>query len=58
VLDEMPDAYKDLDQVMANQADLVEPVRRFRPLATYKGAERPRRSRSRSERRRTTDEER
>ena len=43
VLDEMPAAYKDLDSVMANQADLVEPVRRFRPLATYKGADPPRR---------------
>jgi tRNA-splicing ligase RtcB len=43
VLDEMPGAYKDLDEVMANQADLVEPVRRFTPLATYKGADAPRR---------------
>lgn len=43
VLDEMPDAYKDLDQVMANQADLVEPVKKFTPLATYKGTERSRR---------------
>jgi tRNA-splicing ligase RtcB len=43
VLDEMPGAYKDLDEVMANQADLVETVRRFTPLGTYKGAERPRR---------------
>jgi tRNA-splicing ligase RtcB len=45
VLDEMPGAYKDLDEVMANQSDLVRPLRWFRPLATYKGAERPRRSR-------------
>jgi tRNA-splicing ligase RtcB len=51
VLDEMPGAYKDLDEVMAAQADLVEPVRRFRPLATYKGAERQRRSRRRKGRR-------
>ena len=43
VLDEMPAAYKDLDVVMAAQADLVEPVKRFAPLGTYKGAERPRR---------------
>jgi len=50
VLDEMPGAYKDLDEVMANQADLVEPVRRFTPLATYKGVDRPRR-RSRAGRR-------
>jgi tRNA-splicing ligase RtcB len=42
VLDEMPGAYKDLDAVMANQADLVETVRRFTPLATYKGADAPR----------------
>jgi tRNA-splicing ligase RtcB (3'-phosphate/5'-hydroxy nucleic acid ligase) len=45
VLDEMPAAYKDLDQVMADQADLVEPVKRLLPLATYKGADRPRRRR-------------
>ena len=43
VLDEMPGAYKDLDDVMANQADLVETVRRFTPLGTYKGADAPRR---------------
>jgi tRNA-splicing ligase RtcB (3'-phosphate/5'-hydroxy nucleic acid ligase) len=43
VLDEMPAAYKDLDEVMAAQADLVEPVRRFTPFGTYKGADRPRR---------------
>ena len=42
VLDEMPAAYKDLDHVMAAQADLVEPVRRFTPIGTYKGAEKPR----------------
>jgi tRNA-splicing ligase RtcB (3'-phosphate/5'-hydroxy nucleic acid ligase) len=47
VLDEMPAAYKDLDAVMAAQADLVEPVRRFMPLGTYKGAERPRRRKKR-----------
>ncbi|MDP8992774.1 MAG: RtcB family protein [Actinomycetota bacterium] len=45
VVDEMPAAYKDLDEVMANQADLVEPVRRYTPLATYKGSEPPRRRR-------------
>lgn len=42
VLDEMPGAYKDLDAVMRAQADLVEPVRRLTPLATYKGSEPPR----------------
>ena len=46
VLDEMPAAYKDLDQVMAAQADLVEPVRRFTPIGTYKGAEKPRKRKS------------
>jgi tRNA-splicing ligase RtcB len=40
VLDEMPGAYKDLDEVMAQQADLVEPVRRFTPVGTYKGVDR------------------
>lgn len=45
VLDEMPGAYKDLDQVMAHQADLVEAVLRLMPLATYKGADSPRRRR-------------
>jgi tRNA-splicing ligase RtcB len=57
VLDEMPDAYKDLDEVMASQRDLVEPVRRFRPLGTYKGAE-PRRRSRRARRRWRPDEER
>ena len=45
VLDEMPGAYKDLDAVMTAQADLVETVRRFTPLATYKGVDRPSRRR-------------
>jgi len=43
VLDEMPGAYKDLGEVMSAQADLVEPVRRFTPVATFKGADPPRR---------------
>lgn len=43
VLDEMPGAYKDLDEVMANQADLVAAVRRFTPMGTYKGADPPKR---------------
>lgn len=47
VLDEMPGAYKDLDEVMANQAELVEPVRKFTPLATLKGSDRPRRRKGR-----------
>jgi tRNA-splicing ligase RtcB len=35
--DEMPQAYKDIDHVMANQADLVEAEERLRPLAVVKG---------------------
>jgi tRNA-splicing ligase RtcB len=31
-LDEAPQAYKDIDQVMAAQADLVVPVARFDPM--------------------------
>lgn len=45
VLDEMPAAYKDLDEVMANQADLVEARVVLRPIGTYKGSETSRRSR-------------
>jgi tRNA-splicing ligase RtcB len=45
VLDEMPGAYKDLDAVMANQADLVEARVHLTPLGTYKGADPPRRKR-------------
>jgi tRNA-splicing ligase RtcB (3'-phosphate/5'-hydroxy nucleic acid ligase) len=46
-LDEAPQAYKDLDTVIFNQSDLVEPVRRLRPIMNVKGAgktERKRRS--------------
>lgn len=35
--DEMPDAYKDVDTVMAQQADLVQPRYRLTPLAVAKG---------------------
>ena len=35
--DEMPQAYKDIDRVMANQLDLVEPEVRLTPLAVVKG---------------------
>lgn len=35
--DEMPDCYKDIEQVMTNQVDLVEPVHRLLPLAVVKG---------------------
>ena len=59
VLDEMPGAYKDLDEVMANQRDLVRPLRRLTPVATYKGSEAPRRNRRRgSQRSWRPDEER
>ncbi|GIW10946.1 MAG: RNA-splicing ligase RtcB [Dehalococcoidia bacterium] len=37
--DEAPQAYKDLTQVMQNQADLVEPVSRLLPLLNVKGVE-------------------
>jgi tRNA-splicing ligase RtcB len=36
-LDEAPGAYKDIDEVMANQQDLVEIVHRLRPIAVIKG---------------------
>ena len=35
--DETPMCYKDIDQVMENQADLVEPVYRLLPLMVVKG---------------------
>ena len=37
VLDELPAAYKDIEQVMANQADLVEVVARLRQVMVVKG---------------------
>jgi tRNA-splicing ligase RtcB len=37
VLDEIPSAYKDIDQVMANQADLVEIVHTLRQVMNVKG---------------------
>ncbi len=36
-LDEAPGAYKDIDQVMADQADLVEILEQLSPLAVIKG---------------------
>jgi tRNA-splicing ligase RtcB (3'-phosphate/5'-hydroxy nucleic acid ligase) len=39
LIDEIPGAYKDLDQVMADQADLVEVVHRLETLVNYKGVE-------------------
>jgi RNA-splicing ligase RtcB len=38
LLDEIPDAYKDLAQVMADQADLVEAERSMREILNYKGS--------------------
>ena len=37
VLDELPGAYKDLDQVMLDQVDLVEPVYQLKQLICIKG---------------------
>lgn len=36
-LDEAPGAYKDIDEVMENQKDLVEIVTRLKPIAVIKG---------------------
>ena len=38
VLDEIPGAYKDIDQVMADQADLVEIVHTLKQVICVKGA--------------------
>jgi RNA-splicing ligase RtcB len=38
LLDEIPDAYKDLAQVMADQADLVESEHSMREILNYKGS--------------------
>ena len=38
LLDESPGAYKDLDEVMENQKDLVTVQARLQPLLNYKGA--------------------
>ncbi len=46
-LDEAPQAYKDLDTVLHNQSDLVEPVARLRPIMNVKGAGKVKRDRSR-----------
>ncbi len=37
VLDEAPDAYKNIDSVMANQADLVTPIHTLRQVVCVKG---------------------
>jgi tRNA-splicing ligase RtcB len=38
-IDEIPAAYKDLDLVMENQRDLVQPLHQLRAVLTVKGAE-------------------
>ena len=45
LLDEAPDAYKPIDQVMRDQADLVRIEHAFTALANYKGVERVKRRR-------------
>lgn len=37
LVDEIPDAYKDVDRVLADSADLVEVVHRLRAVLNYKG---------------------
>lgn len=37
MIDEIPGAYKDIDQVMAQQADLVEIVARLHQVVCVKG---------------------
>lgn len=37
VLDEIPGAYKDIDEVMANQSDLVEVVHTLKQVVCIKG---------------------
>jgi len=37
VLDEIPGAYKDIDEVMANQADLVRPIHTLHQIVCVKG---------------------
>jgi tRNA-splicing ligase RtcB (3'-phosphate/5'-hydroxy nucleic acid ligase) len=48
LVDEHPDAYKDIDQVMADQADLVTVVHTLRQVLNYKGTDEGRRRRKRS----------
>jgi tRNA-splicing ligase RtcB len=37
VIDEIPGAYKDIEQVMKNQSDLVEVVHTLKQVLTVKG---------------------
>ena len=52
LLDEAPDAYKPIDAVMRDQADLVEIEHELRAIANYKGVERARKRRVTGRRRR------
>jgi len=45
LVDESPQAYKDIDQVMADQSDLVEVIHELRGVLSYKGVEATRRRR-------------
>jgi len=45
LVDEAPQAYKDIDQVMEDQRDLVEVVHTLKQVFNYKGVDRPRRRR-------------
>jgi len=47
LVDEAPQAYKDIDQVMADQADLVKVVHELRGILSYKGVESSRRPKKR-----------
>jgi tRNA-splicing ligase RtcB len=47
LVDESPQAYKDIDQVMRDQRDLVEVVHELHGLVSYKGVERVRQRRRR-----------
>ena len=38
VLDEIPGAYKDIDEVMENQSDLVEVIHQLKQILCVKGA--------------------
>jgi tRNA-splicing ligase RtcB (3'-phosphate/5'-hydroxy nucleic acid ligase) len=45
LLDEAPQSYKDVEQVMRDQADLVQVDYRLRAIANFKGVESERKER-------------
>ena len=45
LVDEIPTAYKDIDQVMADQSDLVEVEHTLHQILNYKGTDSGRRRR-------------